>query len=152
MATAINIISTIHNLNATGTITPTSSLLNTAIVNTGTPVGLYQLINQMISDLSSLKSTIKAREKVLISALATETTTTSTADHTPIANLESVNNQTRGKTGALLIDALARSNDQQLAGAIIFLLTATIVFVNFVTDIILAIMDPRIRKGVMGGG
>ena len=79
MATAINIISTIHNLNATGTITPTSSLLNTAIVNTGTPVGLYQLINQMISDLSSLKSTIKAREKVLISALATETTTTSTA-------------------------------------------------------------------------
>mgnify|MGYP004166990145 CR=1 FL=1 len=24
--------------------------------------------------------------------------------------------------------------------------------VNFVTDIILAIMDPRIRKGVMGGG
>ena len=38
-----------------------------------------------------------------------------------------------------------------IAGAIIFLLTATIVFVNFVTDIILAIIDPRIRKGVMGG-
>jgi len=55
------------------------------------------------------------------------------------------------EAGALLIEALARSNDQQLAGAIIFLLTATIVFVNFVTDIILAIMDPRIRKGVMGG-
>ena len=56
------------------------------------------------------------------------------------------------ESGALLIEALARSNDQQLAGAIIFLLTATIVFVNFVTDIILAIIDPRIRKGVMGGG
>jgi peptide/nickel transport system permease protein len=55
------------------------------------------------------------------------------------------------EAGALLIEALARSNDQQLAGAIIFLLTATIVFVNFVTDIMLAIMDPRIRKGVMGG-
>ena len=55
------------------------------------------------------------------------------------------------EAGALLIEALARSNDQQLAGAIIFLLTATIVFVNFVTDIILAIIDPRIRKGVMGG-
>ena len=55
------------------------------------------------------------------------------------------------EAGALLIEALARSNDQQLAGAIIFLLTATIVFVNFVTDILLAIMDPRIRKGVMGG-
>jgi len=55
------------------------------------------------------------------------------------------------EAGALLIESLARSNDQQLAGAIIFLLTATIVFVNFVTDIMLAIMDPRIRKGVMGG-
>ena len=50
------------------------------------------------------------------------------------------------EAGALLIEALARSNDQQLAGAIIFLLTATIVFVNFVTDIILAIMDPRITQ------
>ena len=55
------------------------------------------------------------------------------------------------EAGALLIEALARSNDQQLAGAIIFLLTATIIFVNFVTDVILAIIDPRIRKGVMGG-
>ena len=55
------------------------------------------------------------------------------------------------EAGALLIEALARSNDQQLAGAIIFLLTATIVFVNFITDIMLAIIDPRIRKGVMGG-
>jgi len=54
------------------------------------------------------------------------------------------------EAGALLIEALARSNDQQLAGAIIFLLTATIIFVNFVTDVLLAIMDPRIRKGVMG--
>lgn len=54
------------------------------------------------------------------------------------------------ETGALLIDALARSNDQQLAGAIIFLLTASIVGLNFVTDILLAIVDPRIRKGIMG--
>jgi peptide/nickel transport system permease protein len=50
----------------------------------------------------------------------------------------------------LLIEALARSNDQQLAGAIIFLLTASIVFVNFVTDILLALMDPRVRKGLIG--
>ena len=54
------------------------------------------------------------------------------------------------ETGALLIDALARSNDQQLAGAIIFLLTASIVALNFVTDILLALIDPRIRKGIMG--
>ena len=54
------------------------------------------------------------------------------------------------EAGALLIEALARSNDQQLAGAIIFLLTASIVLVNFVTDIMLALMDPRIRKGLIG--
>jgi len=54
------------------------------------------------------------------------------------------------EAGALLIEALARSNDQQLAGAIIFLLTASIVLVNFVTDIMLAILDPRIRRGMIG--
>lgn len=52
--------------------------------------------------------------------------------------------------GALLIEALARSNDQQLAGAIIFLLTASIVALNFITDIALALTDPRIRKGIIG--
>ena len=53
--------------------------------------------------------------------------------------------------GALLLDALARSNDQQLASAIIFMLTASIVFLNFMTDLLLAILDPRVRRGVMGG-
>ncbi len=52
--------------------------------------------------------------------------------------------------GALLIDALAFSNDQQLAGAILVVLTATIVLMNFVTDIILALMDPRVRQGLIG--
>lgn len=54
------------------------------------------------------------------------------------------------EAGALLIESLAYSNDQQLAGAIIFLLTASIVFVNFITDILLAIMDPRVRRGLLG--
>ena len=54
------------------------------------------------------------------------------------------------EAGSLLIEALARSNDQQLAGAIIFLLTASIVFINFVTDILLAVLDPRVRRGLMG--
>ena len=53
--------------------------------------------------------------------------------------------------GALLLESLARSNDQQLAGAIIFLLTASIVFLNFFTDMLLAILDPRVRRSVMGG-
>jgi peptide/nickel transport system permease protein len=54
------------------------------------------------------------------------------------------------EAGALLIEALARSNDQQLAGAIIFLLTASIVTLNFFTDILLALLDPRVRRGLMG--
>ncbi|MEO1563542.1 MAG: ABC transporter permease [Pseudomonadota bacterium] len=56
------------------------------------------------------------------------------------------------EAGRLLLDALAASNDQQLAGAIIFLLTATIVGLNFITDIALAVIDPRVRRSVMGGG
>lgn len=54
------------------------------------------------------------------------------------------------EAGALLFESLARSNDQQLAGAIIFLLTASIVLLNFVTDILLAVLDPRVRRGLMG--
>ena len=53
------------------------------------------------------------------------------------------------EAGALLIEALARSNDQQLAGAIIFLLTASIVGINFVTDMILALTDPRVRRSIL---
>ena len=52
--------------------------------------------------------------------------------------------------GALLFDALAYSNDQQLAGAILVILTATIVMINFITDIVLALMDPRVRQGLIG--
>ncbi len=55
------------------------------------------------------------------------------------------------EAGALLLESLARSNDQQLAGAIIFLLTASIVALNFFTDVALAVIDPRVRKSVMGG-
>lgn len=51
--------------------------------------------------------------------------------------------------GALLIEALARSNDQQLAGAIIFMLTASIVALNFLTDVGLALLDPRVRKSIL---
>ncbi len=54
------------------------------------------------------------------------------------------------EAGSLLIEALARSNDQQLAGAIIFLLTASIVGLNFLTDILLALTDPRVRRSIMG--
>ncbi len=54
------------------------------------------------------------------------------------------------EAGALLLESLARSNDQQLAGAIIFMLTASIISLNFFTDVMLALFDPRIRRGIMG--
>lgn len=49
--------------------------------------------------------------------------------------------------GGLLLEALALSNDQQLAGAIILMITVSIVLLNFMTDVLLAVVDPRIRKG-----
>ena len=54
------------------------------------------------------------------------------------------------EAGALLLDSLLRSNDQALASAILFLLAASIIGLNFLTDIILAISDPRFRRSLMG--
>ena len=53
------------------------------------------------------------------------------------------------EAGRLLIEALARSNDQQLAGAIIFLLTARSWHQLF-TDMLLALIDPRVRRSILG--
>ena len=52
--------------------------------------------------------------------------------------------------GSLLLQALVRSNDQQLAAAILFLLAASIITLNFFTDILLAVLDPRFRRSLMG--
>ena len=52
--------------------------------------------------------------------------------------------------GSLLLEALVRSNDQQLAAAILFLLAASIITLNFCTDILLAVLDPRFRRSLMG--
>ncbi len=54
------------------------------------------------------------------------------------------------EAGELLLQALVRSNDQQLAAAIIFLLTASVIALNFLTDIMLAVLDPRFRQSLMG--
>ena len=53
------------------------------------------------------------------------------------------------EAGFVLLEALAISNDQEVAGAIIFLLTVAIVVLNFASDVVLAILDPRIRLGVV---
>ena len=54
------------------------------------------------------------------------------------------------EAGALLLDSLLRSNDQALASAILFLLAASIIGLNFLTDILLAVLDPRFRRSLMG--
>ena len=54
------------------------------------------------------------------------------------------------EAGWLLFEALLRSNDQPLIAAILFLLTASIIGLNFITDVILAVLDPRFRSGIMG--
>jgi peptide/nickel transport system permease protein len=54
------------------------------------------------------------------------------------------------EAGALLLQSLVRSNDQHLAAAILFLLTASIISLNFLTDILFAILDPRFRRGLLG--
>ncbi len=52
--------------------------------------------------------------------------------------------------GALLLEALVESNDQPLAAAILFLLAASIIGMNLLTDIMLAVFDPRFRRGLYG--
>ncbi len=54
------------------------------------------------------------------------------------------------EAGWLLQEALLRSNDQPLIAAILFLLTASIIGLNFITDVILAVLDPRFRSSIMG--
>lgn len=65
---------TLKCLNMTGTIdgTSTTHLAATSGAIPFDTVGTYQLINQMISDLSSIKATIKTNEKNLISDLSTD--------------------------------------------------------------------------------
>jgi peptide/nickel transport system permease protein len=57
---------------------------------------------------------------------------------------------TLSEAGALLLDSLVGSNDQALASAILFLLAASIIGLNFLTDIFLAVLDPRFRRSLMG--
>ena len=55
-------------------------------------------------------------------------------------------------SAALLIEALSMTNDQELAAGILFLVALVVVSMNFITDIVLAAVDPRVRKSVLGNG
>lgn len=53
---------------------------------------------------------------------------------------------------ALLIEALAMTNDQELAAAILFLVALVVIGMNLITDVILAAVDPRVRRSVISTG
>lgn len=53
-------------------------------------------------------------------------------------------------SAALLIEALTMTNDQELAAGILFLVALVVISMNFFTDIVLAAVDPRVRKSILG--
>lgn len=53
-------------------------------------------------------------------------------------------------SAALLIEALSMTNDQELAAGILFLVALVVISMNFITDVVLAAIDPRVRKSVLG--
>ncbi len=53
-------------------------------------------------------------------------------------------------SAALLIEALSMTNDQELAAGILFLVALVVIGMNFITDVVLAAIDPRVRKSVLG--
>lgn len=72
MATIGNVTATIENLNQIGTISPTSTTFSSA--TTGAipfdNVGLYQIMDKLVSEVLTVKNTIKTNEKNLIKDLA----------------------------------------------------------------------------------
>ena len=76
MATIVNVTATIENLNMTGAFDTDHAALDSAIPFD--TIGLYQLINKCISELVSIKNTIKTNEKNLSKDLAIEPSTSDT--------------------------------------------------------------------------
>ena len=64
-----NLAATLHNLNMTGSFDSTSNTPATYAPND--TIGLYQLLNKIISDLVSVKNKIKATEKIIETELST---------------------------------------------------------------------------------
>jgi len=95
--TTANLAATLNNLNMNGTIAYNTTEATAIPPST---VGLYQLMNQLISEVSSLKATIKTNEKALIAALkadaADAAVTLAGNTITRSAINEGVTNDTRG--------------------------------------------------------
>ena len=63
-----NLSATVENLTRTGTFVPTSDTIGTAIPPAS--IGLYQLINRLISELVAIKNQAKAEEKKIIALIS----------------------------------------------------------------------------------
>ena len=63
-----NLSATVENLTRTGTFVPTNSDADTAIPPAS--IGLYQLINRLISELVAIKNQAKAEEKKIIALIS----------------------------------------------------------------------------------
>ena len=98
-----NLAATLENLNMTGTFVPANTTLDTAIPPGS--IGLYQLINKLISELVSIKNAIKIEEKriqvVLAADAHADAFTGSVTDSTSGAGLKVANREaaTAGTAG-----------------------------------------------------
>lgn len=95
--TTANLAATLNNLNMSGTI---SYHATEATAIPPGDVGLYQLMNQLISEVSTLKATIKTNEKTLIAKLKADNNDGTTQLDNSIASRSAINegvtNDTRG--------------------------------------------------------
>lgn len=95
--TTANLGATLNNLNMSGTIAYNAT---EATAIPPATIGLYQLMNKLISEVSSLKATIKTNEKSLIAALkadAADAAVTLAGNTTTRSSInEGVTNDTRG--------------------------------------------------------
>ena len=90
IATLPNIAATIHNINRSGTINTTENTSAGSIPegtsNTDDGVGLIQLINTIINNITLIKKSIKTRELLILEALKTSNFSNPTID---VANYHS---------------------------------------------------------------
>lgn len=93
-----NIAATIDNLNMSGTFDETSTTLDTSIPPAS--IGLFQLIDKIITDLASIKSEVKTQEKNMLAALANDdfgNAYTSAIDTITLADKEANTSGTAGR-------------------------------------------------------
>ena len=112
-----NLSATIENLTRTGTFDTDHGTLDTAIPPAS--IGLYQLINTLISELVAIKNQAKAEEKkiaALISGDGFGDIVSGNDSTLTFANRESANNTTRGSMAATTTSGAKKNKPAILLG------------------------------------